>query len=210
VAFPANGAVAPPSEILRKKAILLAPGTFQMVEDFHKQMLQAGIEELKNDSGNASPIAMFSLSATQLTKGEERSAEELLYRIQELLGHEVGVLLTNKKELYHTIHYANRYTKESIRAVVGLATLIRVLEDAYDDLEGRTLEGIARLFSQNVRIYAYPTEVSFLQSRNLANTWEIKSSTGIVTADQIRPKNPLGFLYDYLLACKFIHSLHPR
>src|SRR5262249_52347905 len=71
VIFPAEGAIAPPSEIVRKKAILFAPGTFQMVEEFHKQMLQAGIAELKNDCGDAAVIALFSLAVTPWTKGEE-------------------------------------------------------------------------------------------------------------------------------------------
>ncbi|MFZ0883382.1 MAG: hypothetical protein WAN14_08290 [Candidatus Acidiferrales bacterium] len=49
--------------------------------------------------------------------------------------------------------------------VAGLSLIIRTLQDVYGNLEGRLLEALARLFAQNVRIYAYPMIATDLRER---------------------------------------------
>ena len=59
----------------------------------------------------------------------------------------------------------NRYTQAPVRFVAGLSLIIRAFEDIYGNLEGRLLEALARLFAQNVRIYAYPMSSTELRER---------------------------------------------
>ena len=66
------------------------------------------------------------------------------------------VMIFRAKELYTMSAYANRYTKSRIHFAIRLSVLVRVLEDRYKDLAGNLLEGIARLFTQNVRLSSYP------------------------------------------------------
>jgi len=60
--FSAKGEVGPPSELLHKRAVVLAPGYFGHVDDAHGQihsrMMAAGIQELRDELGatDASPV----------------------------------------------------------------------------------------------------------------------------------------------------------
>ncbi len=101
----------------------------------------------------------------------------------------------------------NRYTNAPVRLVAGLSLLIRAFNDPYFKLEGRRLEGLSRLFSQNVRIYAYPMTAVDLQEAIKgfsATGLEWSETNGWVSAKQLRVAPPLGHLYAYLLASNFL------
>ena len=94
-----------------------------------------------------------------------------------------------------------------MRFVAGLSLLIRAFEDPYRSLEGKLLEALSRLFTQNVRVYAYPMAAADLQEwMNSSSTtrWEWSETNGLVTATQLRLAPPLGHLYAYLLASNFL------
>jgi hypothetical protein len=94
-----------------------------------------------------------------------------------------------------------------VRFVAGLSLIIRACEDIYGNLEGGLLEGLARLFARNVRIYAYPMTTTDLQERLegvSARGWEWSDTNGLVSATQLRHTAPLGHLFDYLLASNFL------
>ena len=103
--------------------------------------------------------------------------------------------------------YVNRYTKLRIHFAIGLTVLARVFEDRYKDLAGSLLEGIARLFTQNVRISVYPMSAEEVQRRvkiGGLTGWAWKETNGMVTADNLHPSGPLNSLYQYLLSSEFI------
>jgi hypothetical protein len=81
VFFSSTGISVPPTEVLYKKAVVLAPGYFGRVDPahgrIHVQMLAAGVQELGQELGKAStaPIGVFALSAAPL--GSEASAPEI-------------------------------------------------------------------------------------------------------------------------------------
>jgi hypothetical protein len=68
VFFPSAGSSVPPTEVLYKKAVVLAPGYFGHMDPVHSQihvrMLAAGIDQLRQELGESSsePIGIFSLS----------------------------------------------------------------------------------------------------------------------------------------------------
>jgi hypothetical protein len=89
--------------------------------------------------------------------------------------------------------------------------IIRAFEDPYGSLEGNRLGALARLFAQNVRIYAYPmTETDLRESLDTAaiSGWEWSEKTGPVSAAQLHNAAPLGHLFAYLLASNFIVPMH--
>ena len=92
-------------------------------------------------------------------------------------------------------------------------TLIRVFEHPhYNNLSGRILEGLARLFAQNVRLYVYPATLADLEERGQplkSASWTLNETAGWVTADRLRPVAPLDHLYAYLLATDFIVAMPP-
>jgi hypothetical protein len=109
----------------------------------------------------------------------------LLRRIEALLATGGDVLLFGQRELYHMTALVNRYATAPVRFVVGLSLIIRAFEDPYGSLEGNRLGALARLFAQNVRIYAHPVTAADLPEwLNTASApgWEWSETTGWVSA----------------------------
>jgi len=65
----------------------------------------------------------------------------------------------------------NRYTSAPVRFVAGLSLLIRAFNDPYFKLEGRRLEGLSRLFAQNVRISPFAGKILNLFVDNKIYQW---------------------------------------
>jgi len=159
----------------------------------------------------ASPIGIFSLSAASITpEGTPPEISDLLRRVKALLAQGGNVFLFRERELYTMTALVNRYTKQPVRVVVGLSLLLRAFNDSYLDLKGGLLEAVSRLFAQNVRIYAYPmTGTDLLEeiSGFLPRGLEWSETNGWVSASQLLLAGPLGHLYQYVLASKFLIPL---
>jgi hypothetical protein len=214
VFFPAKGSTVPPTEVLYKRAVVLAPGYFGHSDSVHAQvhlrLLTTAIQELQRNLGDikSAPVGYFCLSLAPLTPDEPApEIPDLLRRIDALLAAGGDVLLFRKPELYSMTALVNRHTQAPVRFVAGLSLIIRAFEGIYGNLEGRLLEALARLFAQNVRIYVYPMSVAdlreWLKSAS-ANGWEWSETNGWVSASQLRRAPPLGHLFDYLLASNFL------
>jgi hypothetical protein len=214
VFFSSKNSNIPPSEVLYKKAIVLAPGYFGHTDTAHSQvhmrLLASGVEELRNELGETAPatVGCFCLTASAFTSHDPApEIPDLLRRINALLGAGGDVLLFRQRELYHMTALVNRSTKAPVRFVAGLSLLIRAFEDIYGNLEGTRLEALGRLFAQNVRIYVYPMTVTDLREwlKDFSATgWEWSDTNGWVSANQVRRGPPLGYLFSYLLASNFL------
>jgi len=107
----------------------------------------------------------------------------------------------------------SRYTKSRVYFAVGLSVMIYALQDRYRNLDGALLEGVARLFSQNVRLGVYPMTEAALEARLQelgATSWKYKVTNGLVYAEDLEPPEPVQHMFRYLLACGFIVSARPR
>jgi len=214
VYFPSSMPSAPPMEVLHKKAVVLAPGSFEHLDSthatIHEEMLSSGVRQLREelDGKNAAPMGFFCLSAEPLWEGDPAPGiSDLLRRIDALNTRGGDILLFRERELYCMTDFVNRYTKESVRFVLGLSLLVRVWEYRYTKLAGSFLQALSRLLAQNVRIYAYP-----MRSRDLQQSigdvstvsWQWTDTEGWVSARQLHPAAPLGHLYDYVVSSKFL------
>ena len=209
-----GGPAVPPSEALYKKAVVLAPGYFGHVDAAHAQvharLLPSAIQEFRNELGETKsmPAGFFCLTVAPSAPNEAPpDIPGLLRRIDALLATGGDVLLFRQRELYHMTALVNRYTTAPVRFVVGLSLIIRAFEDPYGSLEGNRLGALARLFAQNVRIYAYPMTVADLReslNTTSASGWEWSEKNGWVSAAKLRRAGPLGHLFAYLLASNFI------
>jgi hypothetical protein len=214
VFFSSTGASVPPTEAFYKKAVVLAPGHFDHVDPAHArthaQILAAAVQELRKELGvtTKAPMGACCLSAASRAPGESApEISDLLRRINALLGQGCDVLLFRERELYHVTTLVNRYTTAPLRFVAGLSLLIGAFENPSFDEEARRLEALSRLFAQNVRVYAYPMTVADLQEslKEFPGTGlEWSETNGWVSAKHMRLAPPLGYLYAYLLASKFI------
>jgi hypothetical protein len=220
VFFSANGATVPPTEVLYKKAIVLAPGYFGHTDAVHSQvharLLASAIQELRQELGEtkSATAGFFCLTVAPFMPNEPApEVPDLLRRLDALLATGGDVLLFRQVELYHMTALVNRHTKAPVRFAVGLSLMIRAYEDVYANLEGRRLEALARLFAQNVRIYVYPMTATDLREwlKSVSITgWEWSETNGWVSASQLRCAPPLGHLFAYLLASNFLVPMRVR
>jgi len=214
VCFPRNGKPVPPDEVLHKKAVVLAPGSFEHVDSahasIHNQLLTSGIRQLRGEltEQDHPPSGFFCFSAMPLREGDPvPEIADLLERIDSLHVHCGDVLLFRERELYGMTALVNRYTKEPIRFVIGLSLLVRIWDYRYNNLSGSFLEALSRLLQQNVRIYAHPMRSVDLEEavQSISATgWHWSDTNGWVSARQLQPPPPLSHLYDYVLASNFL------
>jgi hypothetical protein len=214
VFFPSKGSLVPPTEVLHKKAVVLAPGYFGHTDAVHSQvhlrLLASGIQELQGDLGEtkSASTGFFCLTIAPFTPDDPApEIPDLLRRIDALLAAGGDVLLFRQPELYHMTAFVNRHTNAPMRFVAGLSLVIRAFEDDYGNLEGTRLEALARLFAQNVRVYVYPMTATELgEWLNVTSTtgWEWRELSGWVSATELRRAPPLGHLFAYLLANNFL------
>ena len=214
VYFPSGGPPVPPTEVVHRNPVVLAPGYFVHMDpshaEIHTQMLASAIRQLQGELGETktTPRGFFCLTlAPPNAKEPLPEVPDLLRRIDALRSHGGDVLLFREQELYTMTDFVNRYTEEPVRFVVGLSVMIRAFEDRYSKLEGGFLEALSRLLAQNVRIYAYPMTTTDLKEaiqRISATGWEWDETDGWVSARQLRRAPPRGHLFAYVLDSNFL------
>jgi hypothetical protein len=216
VVFPADNQFAPPNELLYKRALVLAPGRFDNATSLHASLIDDTLADLPGEVLDESKggLGLFCLSvAGSSAPDTEASVQESLRHVVMLQKLGYGVMLFRTQELYTMSAFVNRYTKSRIHFAIGLTVLLRILQDSYQELEGALLEGIARLFRQNVRLCVYPMSVEELRGRLTADQltgWRWKDTDGIVDADNLHPAGAADSLYRYLLESKFIVAAKPQ
>jgi hypothetical protein len=207
VVFPVEGKLIPPTELLYKKAIVLAPGTFEVVEPAHGQMIRTTLGSLSEHDLQQSKgsIGLFCLSCVSSLSGQPTlTTEQILEHVHSVqkLGH--SVLVFHERELYKMGAFVNRFTKSRVHFAVELSALVHALQDNYQDLDGVLLEGVARLFRENVRLSVFPVPSQALEEGSAPAGWKWKETNGLVGARDIEPAEPLNHLYRYLVGSGFI------
>jgi hypothetical protein len=212
VVLTAGNRSGPPNELLRKRPIVLAPIAVDL-QPTHREILNCALSRLKAEVGEGArePLGLFAVSTARPDLlPEALKPIDLPRDVEELRKLGADVLISSYRELYGMTSFVNRYTQAQVRFAVGLPALISIFSEAYGHLQGRLLEGVSRLFSQNVRVYVSPLAISALQKSpnlKLDASWQWQATDGWISADQLHPPPPLGHLYAYLLASKFIVPL---
>jgi hypothetical protein len=204
VVFGGSGQVVEPSSVLRKRPLVVERGLFATAEAFHEAMLRASERHLRAEGVplGRDPVGLLELSLLPVT-GEAPDDAEVLARVGRLLPLS-AVAVTGLGETYRLAEYLRRYTTEPVRFAFGVSHLARIFDERfYDQLPGRLLEGLGKLFAQNIKVHVYPMRredvVAALGSR--AERFRIGGSDGAaLTADDIQPEPPVDHLYRYLRA----------
>src|SRR5213078_383642 len=71
VVFPRDGRALPPTEVLHRKPVVLAPGRFETVRPIHGRILAVTLEELRAEGTDRSPppIGLFALTVDAPSEG---------------------------------------------------------------------------------------------------------------------------------------------
>jgi len=183
-----DGSVLQPSEVLRKKAVIVERGRFRPVTRVNMAMLESAQAQLAEDCG-ISPdetVTLFEMTMRTLMSDGRIDLRDFLSRAEVVAATGHTVLISDYFEYYRLAAYLARYTQRDIALVMGAPALPELFNETYyQNLPGGTLEAFGRLFKNDVRVYVYP-----MRDRDTGS---------LVTADTYRPEGQLALLYQFLL-----------
>jgi hypothetical protein len=204
VIFDANFRVVEPSNILRKRPLIVDRGRFETIEPFHEAMLKSAGHALRSEGAKVDrePQAVLELALHPATADDAPDDAAILSRIRNML-HLGPALLSDLPEGFRLVPYLRRFTSEPIRFVGGVTQLARMFQaQFYDALPGSLLEGMGKLFASNVSYYVYPMPrqavIEALGTDAAAELGILNSSSDLIGADNLAAPAPLNHLYRYL------------
>jgi hypothetical protein len=185
-----------PSEVLRKKAILVERGSFRPPTHVNIDMLACARAKFEADPAvTGKPV----LELTEITMrnllagGEQVDRRDFLARAELLAACGMTVLITDYFDYYRLAAYIAERTSERIGIVMGVPSLIDLFDEKnHARLPGGILESFGRLFKNDLKLYVYPVQPSPQD--------ELKTVNDIKVRPELQP------LYDYLAGRgSFVH-----
>jgi hypothetical protein len=157
--FGPSGDVLQPSEILRKRPVLVERGSFRPVTKVNIDIIDCAMKqfaaELSVDPNQI--VELMEINLRQLLVDGELDLSDFLARADLLSAAGKTVLISDYFEYYRLAGYLARYTQEPIAVTMGVPSLFDLFkEEYYGALEGGILEAFGKLFTKKMRIYVYP------------------------------------------------------
>ncbi|PYJ28039.1 MAG: nicotinate-nucleotide adenylyltransferase [Verrucomicrobia bacterium] len=196
VMFKADGETAQPAEIFYKKAILVERGSFRPVTYATNDMLDGARRVfLKHcDCSENEVVVLMEMTLENLLADGQVDHADFLARVDILGALGRTVLISKFGEYYRLAAYLFRYTNRAIGLVMGVPSLIEILnEKYYANLEGGILEALGRMFKGGLKLYVYPM---------------IDETSGkVVTGTQIEVARNLRSLFRYLIDNRYVQEI---
>ena len=219
VMFGPKGVVLQPSEVLRKKAILVERGSFRPVTHVNVDMLNCATAQFVQDPlvSGKEVMVLVEITMNNLLADGSLDVHDFLSRV-DLLG-EIGltVLISNYPEYYRLTSYFRRYTKEMIGVAMGINNLLEIFnEKYYENLEGGILESFGRLFRHSVKLYIYPMRQEaydkYLSTgkETTGSSPKVENSVTsnvLITARNAQVVDNLRSLYEHLMQNHYIECI---
>jgi hypothetical protein len=193
--FTAEGEVVQPSEVLYKRAILLARGAFRPVTRLGLDIMERAQAQFLTDAalGTEAPVLLAELSFRDLSAGGSVDHADFLARADMLRTLGPSVMISRFGRYFALADHLARYTTRPIGVAVGLPGLIQIVTaDHYEDLPGGLLEAAGRLFKQNVTLYVYPG---------------LDPAGEVMTMDSVPLGPPAVHLKEYLVAAGRLRAI---
>ncbi len=196
VMFTADGEMVQPSEILHKKAILIERGSFRPVTYATNDMLEGARGQFLKESGcsEEDTVVLMEMTLENLLSEGQLNHADFLARVDILGALGRTVLISKFGEYYRLAGYLSRYTNRMIGLVMGVPSLIEILDEKYYlNLEGGILEALGRMFKHGLKLYVYPM---------------IDETTGaILSATKVHVAPNLRALFQYLIDNCYIQEI---
>jgi hypothetical protein len=194
--FGPDRAVLQPSEVLRKKAVLVERGSFRPPTHVNIDMLETAQARFEQDPAVAGKPVLQLTEITMrnlLAGGQEVDRRDFLARAELLAACGKTVLITDYFEYYRLAAYIAQRTTERIGIVMGVPSLIDLFDEKnHAQLPGGILESFGRLFKNELKLYVYP--------------YKPQPDDELKTVYDIKVQQELQPLYDYLFGRgSFVH-----
>lgn len=157
--FGPKGEVLQPSEILRKRPILVERGSFRPVTKVNIDMIRSAHERFaaEPEVEPGQMVELMEITMKNLLATGKIDLNDFLARADVLAAAGKTVLISDYFEYYRLAAYLTRYTSQPIAVTMGVASLQDLfMEQYYAGLEGGILEAFGKLFTKDLRIYVYP------------------------------------------------------
>jgi hypothetical protein len=157
--FGPTGEVLQPSEVLRKRPILVERGSFRPVTKVNIDMIHSAHERFGSEPevDSSQVVELMEITMRNLLAGGHIDLSDFLARADVLAAAGKTVLISDYFEYYRLAAYLTRYTTQPIAVTMGVASLEELFQEKYyAELEGGILEAFGRLFTKDLRIYVYP------------------------------------------------------
>jgi len=205
VIFSPEGTNLQPSDILYNKNILAIRGSFRPVTKVNIDMIKNGynhfIKERKVTEKNLQVLFEITLTnlATKTKKTLENNPEnvdvkkikdqDFLDRVDVLCSIGQTVLISNYGRYYKLLDYFSRFTQKRMGIILGIMNLKDIFDEKYyDHLDGGILEGIGKMFNQDLKVYVYP--------------YHSEKSKKLFTIKNIEIDSKIKPLYDFYVSNK--------
>jgi hypothetical protein len=175
-----------PSEVLRKRPILVERGSFRPPTVVNIDMLEAAGEKFARDPAVAGRdvLVLTELTMANLRAGGDAvDRRDFLARADLLAACGMTVLISDFAAHHRLAAYLSWRTDGRIGIVMGVPSLIDLFdEETHAHLPGGILESFGRLLKNDLKLYVYP----------------MLRDGEVVTVDTVRVGDELQPLYDYL------------
>jgi hypothetical protein len=186
-----------PSEVLRKKAILIERGSFRPVTKVNIEMLESARSQFahERDAEGESIVELMEITMRNLTSTGDLDLQDFIARAELLAAAGKTVLISDYFEYYRLSGYLSQYTNKPIGVIMGAMSLHQLFDELYyKELEGGILEAFGRLFKNNTRLYIYPfldpeTQILYKVSNFNINPAQKELYAYLVTSGLIRQLN---------------------
>jgi hypothetical protein len=175
-----------PSEVLRKKAILVERGSFRPPTVVNIDMLACARERFEEDPRvtDREVLVLTELTMANLMADAGKvDRRDFLARADLLAACGMTVLISDYIAYHRVAAYLAWRTDGPIGMVMGVPSLIDQFDEAnHADLPGGILESFGRLFKNDLRLYVYP----------MLRDGEVTTVHNLQVGKELQP------LYDYL------------
>jgi hypothetical protein len=177
-----------PSEVLRKKAILVERGSFRPPTYVNLDMLESAKARFEEDPAVSGKKVLALTEITMrnlLAGGADVDRRDFLARAELLAACGMTVLISDYFDYYRLAAYIAERTTERIGIVMGVPSLTDLFDEKnHAQLPGGILESFGRLFKNDLKLFVYPVQPT--------------SDDELKTVDDIKVRPELQPLYDYL------------
>ncbi|MBN1339432.1 MAG: hypothetical protein JXA03_08915 [Bacteroidales bacterium] len=200
IIFDRYGNIQEPADMLYKKNVLAFRGSFRPITYVGFDMLKTSYSIFKKDEDyeKENTLALCEMTLSNLLDEGQFDERDYLARVDILNGMGQNVMISNFREYFTLVGFFSRFRIKNLRIVIGIPAFLNVLDKKYyKNLKGGLLEALGKLFTDNMKLYVYPT-VAYVPVDNPTHAEYLLTSANLPLPDDLRD------IYHYLLKNKKI------